>query len=88
MLRRISAVVFAYAGIALIESIGLYLEKAWAEYFTLIITGSFMPFELFEIFRRLTWPRAGLFVINALVFFYLLKLIAGRIRPTKIPAPK
>jgi uncharacterized membrane protein (DUF2068 family) len=78
MLRRISAVVFVYAGLGLIEGIGLYLEKTWAEYFTLILTGSFLPFEVFEILRRLTWPRAGLFVLNALVFFYLLKLVVER----------
>ena len=78
MLRRISAVVFIYAGLGLIEGIGLYLEKTWAEYFTLILTGSFLPLEVFEIVRRLTWTRAGLFVLNALVFFYLLKLVIER----------
>src|ERR1035438_4602650 len=35
LLRRIGAVVFFYAGLDLIEGIGLYLEKAWAEYLTL-----------------------------------------------------
>jgi uncharacterized membrane protein (DUF2068 family) len=80
MLRRISAVVFAYAGLGLIEGIGLYLEKIWAEYFTLILTGSFLPLEIFEIVRHTTWPRASLLLINALVFFYLLKLVAGRSR--------
>jgi uncharacterized membrane protein (DUF2068 family) len=80
MLRRISAVVFAYAGLGLIEGIGLYLEKTWAEYFTLFITGSFLPLEIFEIVRRTTWPRAALLLINALVFVYLVKLVASRTR--------
>ncbi|MDR3750605.1 MAG: DUF2127 domain-containing protein [Terracidiphilus sp.] len=87
MLRRISTVVFAYAGISLIEGIGLYLEKTWAEYLTLMITGSFLPLEIFEIIRRTTWPRAGLLLINALVFFYLLKLVAGRSRRIKPVQP-
>ena len=80
MLRRISAVVFAYAGLGLIEAVGLYLEKSWAEYFTLLLTGSFLPFELFELIRHTNWPHAGLLLINALVFLYLLRLIAGRPR--------
>jgi len=78
MLRRIGAVVFIYAGVDLIEGIGLYLEKAWAEYLTLAITASFLPFEIYEIFRRVTWIRVSLLVLNALIFFYLLNLVASR----------
>jgi len=78
LLRRIGAVVFIYAGLDLVEGIGLYLEKVWAEYLTLAITASFLPWEIFEVFRRLTMPRVGLLVVNALVFFYLIKLVAAR----------
>jgi uncharacterized membrane protein (DUF2068 family) len=78
MLRRIGAVVFIYAGLDLLEGIGLYLERAWAEYLTLAITASFLPWEIFEVSRRVTWIRVGLLAVNALVFLYLMKLVAGR----------
>jgi uncharacterized membrane protein (DUF2068 family) len=78
MLRRIGAVVFIYAGLDLIEGTGLYLEKKWAEYLTLAITGSFLPWEIFEVLRRVTWIRSGLLVANALVFLYLLKVVTDR----------
>jgi len=78
MLKRIGAVVFIYAGLDLIEGTGLFLEKAWAEYLTLAITASFLPWEIFEVFRRLTWIRAGLLTANALVLLYLLKLVVER----------
>jgi uncharacterized membrane protein (DUF2068 family) len=78
LLRRIGAVVFVYAGLDLIEGIGLYLEKVWAEYLTLAITASFLPLEVFEVFRRITPVRVSLLTVNALVFFYLLKLVVGR----------
>lgn len=78
LLRRIGAVVFIYAGLDLIEGIGLYLEKAWAEYLTLAITASFLPWEIFEVLRRVTWIRCGLLTVNALVVFYLLKVVIGR----------
>jgi uncharacterized membrane protein (DUF2068 family) len=78
LLRRISAGVFSYAAIGLAEGIGLYLEKPWAEYMTLGITASFLPWEIFEVLRRVTWMRSGLLVVNALVFVYLLKLVVER----------
>ena len=78
MLRRISEVFFIYAGLSLVEGIGLYLEQVWAEYVTLIITASFLPLELFEVVRRLTWIRAGLLVINTMVLLYLLKVVIER----------
>jgi uncharacterized membrane protein (DUF2068 family) len=80
MLRRVSAVLFAYAGLGLIEGIGLYLEKVWAEYLTLFITGSFLPFEIFEVIRRLTWIRGSLLLLNVLVFLYLMKVVTERVR--------
>jgi uncharacterized membrane protein (DUF2068 family) len=80
MLRRIGAVVFIYAALDLIEGTGLYLEKTWAEYLTLIITASFLPWELFEILRKLTWIRGGLLVLNVLVFIYLLKIVTERVK--------
>jgi uncharacterized membrane protein (DUF2068 family) len=81
MLRRIGAVAFSYAALSFAEGIGLYLEKAWGELLTLIITASFLPWEIFEVFRHVTWVRIGLLLINTLVFLYLLKLVAERRKP-------
>jgi uncharacterized membrane protein (DUF2068 family) len=83
MLRRISAVGFIYAALDLIEGTGLYLEKTWAEYLTLIITASFLPLEGYEVFYRVTPIRVSLLVINALVFFYLLKMVVERAKRPK-----
>jgi uncharacterized membrane protein (DUF2068 family) len=80
LLRRIGEMGFIYAALDLTEGIGLYFEKAWAEYLTLVITASFLPWEVFEIFRRLTLIRVGLLAANALVLFYLLKLVIERKR--------
>lgn len=80
LLRRIGFFAFCYAAITLVEGIGLYLEKAWGEFLTLAITASFLPWELFEIYRHITWIRIGLFAINILVFLYLLDLVLDRAR--------
>ena len=86
LLRRIGAMVFIYAGLDLIEGIGLYLEQTWAEYLTLAITASFLPLEVFEVFRRITLIRVSLLVVNALVFLYLLILVTGRQRGKSDPS--
>jgi uncharacterized membrane protein (DUF2068 family) len=85
MLRRIGAAAFIYAALSLGEGIGLYLEKAWGELLTLGITASFLPWEIFEVFRRVTWVRIGLLIINTLVLLYLLKLVASRRKPVADP---
>jgi uncharacterized membrane protein (DUF2068 family) len=78
LLRRFGVGLFAYATLGSVEGIGLYLEKAWAEYMTLGITASFLPWEIFEVFRRSTWVRLALLIVNVLVFLYLLKVVVER----------
>lgn len=80
VLRRIGFVAYCYAAVTLTEGIGLYLEQAWGEFLTLAITASFLPFEMIEVVRRLTWIRVGLLGINILVFIYLLRVIIDRAR--------
>jgi uncharacterized membrane protein (DUF2068 family) len=80
MLRRISLFLFCYAALGLIEGGGLMLEKVWAEYFTAIITASFLPLEIFELAHRVTWFRVGLFVVNLAVLAYLVGHLVQRRR--------
>jgi uncharacterized membrane protein (DUF2068 family) len=90
VLRRFSIGLFAYAALGMTEGIGLYLEKVWAEYMTLVITASFLPWEIYEVFRHATAVRAGLLVVNVLVFFYLLKVVVerGKQKRGDEPAPE
>lgn len=79
-LREISIAIFCYAGLDIIEGTGLALEKTWAEYLTLILTASFLPWELFEIIRHVTWLKVVLLLINVLVVAYLIFHVQGRMR--------
>ncbi|GAC1355757.1 MAG: DUF2127 domain-containing protein [Acidobacteriaceae bacterium] len=74
-LREIGFATFAYSALALTEGIGLLRAKVWAEYLTLILTISFLPWELYELARRPNWFRLGLLVINLGVLWYLLWLL-------------
>ncbi len=75
LLKRIGFAAFCYAAVGILEAVGLYLEKAWGEFLTLFITASFLPFEIHELMRRLTWIRAGLLLTNIAVLLYLIWLL-------------
>lgn len=75
-LKELSAGTFIYAAIFLTEATGLLTRKHWAEYMTLISTGLFIPFEVWEIHRHFTMLKLGVTVVNAAIVWYL----AARIR--------
>jgi uncharacterized membrane protein (DUF2068 family) len=79
-LREISIGIFLYAVLDIIEGIGLVLEKVWAEYFTLILTGSFLPWEIYEIIRHVTVLKVVLTVLNLAVFIYLAHVVNEKVR--------
>ena len=61
-----------YAVVEGVEAVGLWRERRWAEYLTVIATAGFLPFEVHELVRRVTVFRVGAFVVNlALVVFLL-----------------
>jgi uncharacterized membrane protein (DUF2068 family) len=43
---------FVYSAMFLTEGIGLLLQKRWGEYVTVFITGSFLPFEIYELVAK------------------------------------
>ena len=79
-LRQISVGTFAYSALSLTEGIGLLLEEVWAEYLTLMLTISFLPWELFELARDPNWFRLALLLINLLVLGYLMWLVQRKRR--------
>ncbi len=64
---------FFYAALLLTEGTGLLLRKRWAEYFTIIVTGSFIPLEVYEMVERLTFTRVALFIVNIAIVAYLVR---------------
>ena len=74
-LRQLGVGTFSYSALALTEGIGLLLERTWAEFLTLGLTISFLPWEVYELIHRATWIKAGLFAINLAVLGYLVWLL-------------
>lgn len=71
-LKQIGFATFCYAALRVVEGVGLVMEKVWAEYLTVGVTVSFLPWELYEIVRHLDWVRVGLLAVNLVVLAYLL----------------
>jgi uncharacterized membrane protein (DUF2068 family) len=64
-----------YAGLFLTEGIGLWLLKRWAEWFSVIITSSLFPVEVYEIHRHTTTLKVLALLINLAVVGYLVHRI-------------
>jgi uncharacterized membrane protein (DUF2068 family) len=64
---------FVYAGLFMTEGVGLLLQKRWAEYFTVIVTASFLPFEIYELVaKEFNAFKLVLLLVNAAVVVYLI----------------
>lgn len=74
-LKEISLASIAYAAVATIEGIGLLKEKVWAEYLTILLTASFLPFEVVELFHHLTWLKVVVTLTNIAVLIYLILFV-------------
>ena len=61
----------AYALIELTEGVGLWLEQRWGEYFAMVATSVFLPYEIYDLTVKITWLRVGALVINLLLVVYL-----------------
>jgi uncharacterized membrane protein (DUF2068 family) len=70
-LRQISAGTFFYATLLYTEGFGLWFEKRWAEWLTIIATSTFIPIEIYEIVRHARPFKVALLVLNVVIVLYL-----------------
>jgi uncharacterized membrane protein (DUF2068 family) len=64
-------VTFAYAAVFATEGIGLWMQKRWAEWLTVIITASLIPLEVWELMFRPNIGKAAVLVGNTVIVIYL-----------------
>jgi uncharacterized membrane protein (DUF2068 family) len=74
-LRTLEIGTFFYAALHTVEGIGLILGYHWAEYLVIVATGSLVPFEIYEIARKLSLIRVTLFVVNVAIVIYLIAVL-------------
>lgn len=71
--KTLLAVAIVYAAVEWTEAIGLWLEKRWAEYLTVLATAGFLPFEVRELVDRVTVLRVGALVVNLALLMWLVR---------------
>jgi uncharacterized membrane protein (DUF2068 family) len=76
-LKRVSAGTFCYAALFLTEGTGLLLGKRWAKYLTIIVTGSFLPIEVYELVRDASILKMVAILLNAAIVVYLVIHLRG-----------
>lgn len=76
-IKQLGVVSFIYAGLFLTEGIGLWMVKRWAEWFSVIITSSLVPFEIYEIHRHFSPIKVLVLIFNIAVVAYLIYRIRG-----------
>ena len=70
--KRLGVVGVIYAGLFLVEGTGLWLQRRWGEWATVVITGLLIPIEVYEIFRHPSAVKVLVLILNVAVVVYLI----------------
>ena len=65
----------AYSVVRFVEAYGLWYGRRWAEWFGLLMGAIYVPIEVFEVVREVTWPRVTLLVVNAGIVGYMILVL-------------
>ncbi len=65
----------AYGLLELVEGVGLWLRKRWAEWLTVVATSLLVPLELHELVRHPSLFKAAGLAVNILIVAYLVRVV-------------
>jgi uncharacterized membrane protein (DUF2068 family) len=63
----IACLVLAYAAVRFTEAYGLWFERAWGEWVAAVSGAIYVPLELYELSRRVTWVRVSALLLNVAI---------------------
>ena len=61
----------AYAVLEVVEGVGLWMLKRWGEYFAMVATSIFLPYEIYDLTAKVTVLRLLAFLVNLALVVYL-----------------
>ncbi len=79
-IKKAGIVGLIYAGLFLVEGTGLWLQRRWGEWATVMITGLLVPVEVYEIYRHPTGLKIFVLLVNIAVVGYLIYRIRTEAR--------
>ena len=83
-LRFVIFIAILYTTIRFVEAYGLWRLRAWAEWFAIISGSVYIPIEVYELFHKPTFIRAGILIINILIVVYLYSFRKEQVHEKKI----
>jgi uncharacterized membrane protein (DUF2068 family) len=70
--RQLGLVSLTYAAVFTLEGVGLWRERRWAEYLTIVTSSLLLPFEFIAVLHHVTLIRTGVLLANAVIVAYLI----------------
>ena len=70
-LKVLRAGTLVYATVFSVEGVGLWMGRRWAEWLTIIVTGSLIPLEFWEQWVRPSFGKTTLIIVNVAIVWYL-----------------
>ena len=70
-LHELAVASLAYAAVFLVEGIGLLRRRRWAEWLTVVVTASFIPFEIYELVHQPGAGKIAALALNVVIVVYL-----------------
>ncbi len=70
--RQLGIVSLVYASVFTLEGVGLWRERRWAEYLTIVTSSLLLPFEFIAVVHHVTVVRTAVLLANAVIVAYLI----------------
>ena len=72
MLETLSIGSFVYGALAFVQGGGLWFSKPWASYLSVVVVGSFIPWQLYSMLDDVTALKLMTLCLNTVIVGYLL----------------
>jgi uncharacterized membrane protein (DUF2068 family) len=69
--HQVRLITLTYAAVFAVEGTGLWLQRRWAEWLTVVITASLIPLELWELLHQPSLGASLVLLANCLIVGYL-----------------
>ncbi len=83
----VGALVLVYAVVRFAEAYGLWFGRRWAEWLAAASGAIYVPVEIYELARHVTWVRITALVLNVLIVAFMVFALSRRSRSTGPQAP-
>lgn len=67
----LAALAGVYSAMRFIEAYGLWRSRRWAEWFAAASGAVYIPFEIYELLRGVSWIKLGALAVNVVVVAYM-----------------